>query len=393
MCCFLVMWQKYYQKLWSNSMNEANLSTTLQRYRRLVEITQDLTSTLDLDALLSRITLVAKEISAAQQGFILLYDERRRKLAFHAASSSQLEEQNGLASALEQIAARTADSRLQICANVGAHSTVLAVPMVSRNRLVGVLEVLKDVPEEYTDDDRELMVVLAADAAIAIENAYLFRQTDLITDLVHELRTPLASLNTLSSLLQRPEISEEQRMGFARTIQKETQRLNELAANFLDLALLESGRTRFQRRRFDPAQLLYECCQVVEPGAAESGIEVVRDVPESLPTINGDRDKIKQVFFNLFSNAVKYNQPGGKIFLRAWSESAKLIFEIKDTGVGIPEESMPFLFEKFYRANSSISGAGLGLSICKRIVESHGGTIEAQSQLGVGTTFQVRLPL
>jgi signal transduction histidine kinase len=264
--------------------------------------------------------------------------------------------------------------------------------MVTRNRLVGVLAVIKSPNDEYTVEDKELMAVLAADAAIAIENAFLFRQTDLITDLVHELRTPLASLNTLSSLLQRPEISEEQRLGFARTIQKETQRLNELAANFLDLALLESGRTRFQRKRFDPVQLIYECCQVVEPGAVESGIEVLRDLPDSLPSIFGDRDKIKQVFFNLFSNAIKYNQPGGKIYLRAWTEPGTLIFEIKDTGVGIPEESMPYLFEKFYRVNSSVSGAGLGLSISKRIVESHGGSIEAQSQLGVGTSFRVTLP-
>jgi signal transduction histidine kinase len=373
-------------------MNEANLSNTLQRYRRLVAITQDLTSTLELDALLSRIGQVAKEISTAEEGFILLNDERRHKLSFHSASSNALEDQPGLASRLEQIAAQAASSRTQICTDTGTGQYILAEPMISRNRLVGVLQVLKKSPEEFTGDDRELIVVLAADAAIAIENAYLFRQTDLITDLVHELRTPLASLNTLSSLLQRPEISEEQRLGFARTIQKETQRLNELAANFLDLALLESGRTRFQRRRFDLLQLLFECCQVVEPGAIESGIEVIRELPESLPGINGDRDKIKQVFFNLFSNAIKYNQPGGKIYLRAWTEPGKLVFEIKDTGVGIPEESMRHLFEKFYRANSSISGAGLGLSICKRIVESHGGVITANSQLGVGTSFQVRLP-
>jgi signal transduction histidine kinase len=378
-------------------MNESHLSETLNRYRRLVKITQDLTSTLDLDSLLSQVVQMAKEISSAEEGFVLLQDERRSKLAFHPASSAVLEERSELAAGLEQIAGRCAASRAPAAAPVlagkeGDHALVLAVPMVTRNRLIGVLEVLKNQTGEYSAEDRELMLVLAADAAIANENAYLFRQTDLITDLVHELRTPLASLNTLSSLLQRPEISEEQRLGFARTIHKETQRLNELAANFLDLALLESGRTRFHRKRFDPAALLLECCQVVEPGAAESGFEVMRDLPESLPSIYGDRDKIKQVFFNLFSNAVKYNQPGGKIYLRAWSEPGHVVFEIKDTGIGIPSESLPHLFEKFYRANSSVSGAGLGLSICRRIIENHGGSIEAQSQLGTGATFRVKLP-
>jgi signal transduction histidine kinase len=380
-------------------MNEGTLSLTLKRYRRLVEISQELTSTLDLDALLNHVAKVAKEISGAQEGFILLQDERRHKLSFHPASSDHLEDRSELLAVLEQTAWQAASTRSMIHTTIPVSKDepqspypVIAAPMVTRNRLVGVLAVIKSAAEEYSVEDIELMAVLAADAAIAIENAFLFRQTDLITDLVHELRTPLASLNTLSSLLQRPEISEEQRLGFARTIQKETQRLNELAANFLDLALLESGRTRFQRKRFDPVQLIYECCQVVEPGAVESGIEVVRDLPDSLPPIFGDRDKIKQVFFNLFSNAIKYNQPGGKIYLRAWTEPGTLNFEIKDTGVGIPAESMPYLFEKFYRVNSSVSGAGLGLSISKRIVESHGGSIEAQSELGVGTSFRVILP-
>jgi signal transduction histidine kinase len=390
------MWRKYYLKLWLNFMNEGTLSLTLKRYRRLVEISQELTSTLDLDALLTHVAKVAKEISGAQEGFILLQDERHHKLSFHPASSDRLEDRADLLAVLEQTASQAAFTRSMVHISIAAAKDepvpVIAAPMVTRNRLVGVLAVIKSPNDEYTVEDEELMAVLAADAAIAIENAFLFRQTDLITDLVHELRTPLASLNTLSSLLQRPEISEEQRLGFARTIQKETQRLNELAANFLDLALLESGRTRFQKKRFDPVQLIYECCQVVEPGAVESGIAVLRDLPNSLPSIFGDRDKIKQVFFNLFSNAIKYNQPGGKIYLRAWTEPGTLIFEIKDTGVGIPEESMPYLFEKFYRVNSSVSGAGLGLSISKRIVESHGGSIEAQSQLGVGTSFRVTLP-
>jgi signal transduction histidine kinase len=383
-----------------NNMNDRNLQETLRRYRRLVEITQELTSTLDLDSLLHRIVQVGLEISSAQEGFILLYDDRRQRLAFHPASSHVLEDRSELAAALEEIARRCSASRQPQVSSFDQWQQepsdvsyeVLAVPMVTRNRLVGVMEVMKHTHQPYSTEDQEMMAVLAADGAISIENAYLFRQTDLITDLIHELRTPLASLNTLSSLIQRPEISEEQRLGFARTIFSETQRLNELAANFLDLALLESGRTHFKRVRFDFVQMLMECCQVVEPGAAENGIEVVRDLPEMLPAFYGDRDKIKQVFFNLFSNAVKYNQPGGKIFLRAWAEPEQLIFEIKDTGVGIPTESMPYLFEKFYRASSTVAGAGLGLSICRRIVENHGGSIDAQSQLGSGTTFRVRLP-
>jgi signal transduction histidine kinase len=120
------------------------------------------------------------------------------------------------------------------------------------------------------------------------------------------------------------------------------------------------------------------------------------DIPDDLPHIAADQDKIKQVLLNLLSNAIKYNQPQGSITMSAAVEENELVITIKDTGMGISEEYMVHLFEKFYRVGSSENeapGSGLGLAISQRIVEAHNGRIEVQSKVGVSTTFRVYLPI
>jgi signal transduction histidine kinase len=119
-------------------------------------------------------------------------------------------------------------------------------------------------------------------------------------------------------------------------------------------------------------------------------------VPKTLPVMRGDYDKIKQVLINLLSNAIKYNQVDGKVILSASSNQDEIILTVQDTGVGIPEESLPHIFEKFYRApdrDQHIDGTGLGLLICKRIVEDHNGYIEVTSQQDIGTTFSLHFPI
>jgi two-component system phosphate regulon sensor histidine kinase PhoR len=117
--------------------------------------------------------------------------------------------------------------------------------------------------------------------------------------------------------------------------------------------------------------------------------------PEGLPLLDADRDKMKQVLLNLLSNAVKYNRPNGTVMLRAEVIEKEIVMYIQDTGLGIPDESMPHLFEKFFRVReheSRVAGTGLGLSICKQIINGHGGRIEVKSKIGVGTVFSVFLP-
>jgi signal transduction histidine kinase len=269
------------------------------------------------------------------------------------------------------------------------------VPLITKGKIIGVLEAINKNQGTFSAGDEELLMALGAQAAVAIENARLFQQFDLVSEFVHELRTPLASITTAAHLLGRPETSEEQRRQLAGVVQSETMRLSEMTTSFLDFARLESGRSPFNLSLFDLGELLGECAGVIRLRTNELHLMLVMDVPGQLPKLEADRDKIKQVVLNLLSNAQKYNRPNGSITLTARQDGDQLVIEIKDTGRGIPSDEIAHLFEKFYRSpgteNLSI-GTGLGLSICKRIVEAHGGTISVESAIGQGTTFTVRLP-
>lgn len=129
--------------------------------------------------------------------------------------------------------------------------------------------------------------------------------------------------------------------------------------------------------------------------AVEDNIHLRVESPEGLPLVDADRDKIKQVFLNLLSNAIKYNRPNGSVLLRAEVQENEVMVIIQDTGIGIPDEALPHLFQKFYRVReheTRASGTGLGLSISKQIVQGHGGRIEVKSKMGVGTVFMIYLP-
>jgi two-component system phosphate regulon sensor histidine kinase PhoR len=129
--------------------------------------------------------------------------------------------------------------------------------------------------------------------------------------------------------------------------------------------------------------------------AEEARVAINLEVPDDFPEVKADRDKMKQVILNLLSNAIKYNRPSGSVMLRADASETGLVIYIQDTGIGIPEEALPHLFQKFYRVReheAKSSGTGLGLSICKQIVQGHGGRVEVKSKVGVGTVFSVILP-
>ena len=273
--------------------------------------------------------------------------------------------------------------------------SLLGIPLITKNKIVGVLEALNKHKGKFSEIDESLLLVLGAQAAVAIENTRLFQQSDLISEFVHELRTPLSSLSTATYLLLRPEMSQEQRDQIIQNIHNETMRLNALASSFLDLARLESGRVQYRKTVFSLADLMYECKDIMSTKAIEDNIHLRVESPEGLPIIDADRDKIKQVFLNLLSNAIKYNRPNGSVLLRAEVLDNEVMVVLQDTGIGIPDEALPHLFQKFYRVReheTRASGTGLGLSICKQIVQGHGGRIEVKSKMGIGTVFMIYLP-
>jgi signal transduction histidine kinase len=385
----------------------------LERYQRLIEITLDLASTLDLKVLLNRIVQVAAELSNAEAASILLYDEINQQLHFQATTNLAEPVMHGLTVPVDSsiagwivthrkpiiVSDTSQDERHfdQVSKAVNLSTTsLLGVPLIAKDKVIGVLEAINKLSGKFVEEDQTVLSALGAQAAVAIENTRLFQQSDMISELIHELRTPLSSLNTAAHLLLRPEVSEEQRSRLSQVIQDETFRLSEMASSYLDLARLESGRAQFNPASFDFKELLDECILIMHTKAKERRLKLKVDVPKSLPELRADRNKIKQVILNLLSNAIKFNRRGGNILIAVTHEDNELRLAVKDSGMGIPAESIPHLFEKFYRAPGTeqrVSGTGLGLSICRYIVEAHRGWIEVESQVGVGTTFTVHLPL
>ncbi len=384
----------------------------LDGYRRLIDIARDLASTLDLDVLLDRIVMAAAEITDAEAGSILLYDSAARQLYFQVATNMDQPTMHGLTVPLEGSIAGWIVTNRQTVRTENVHDdkrffvdveqttgyetkSLLGVPLITKEKVVGVLEVLNKHNGKFSSQDENLLLVLGAQAAVAIENARLFQQSDLISEFVHELRTPLASLSTATYLLLRPEISQDQRVQIITNIHNETLRLNTLASSFLDLARLESGRVQYHKTRFNINDLIYECKDVMQGKADEMHILLKVTSDETLPLVEADRDKIKQVILNLLSNAIKYNRPNGSVVINADATNAEIVVSVQDTGMGIPEESLPHLFEKFYRVKeheTRASGTGLGLSISKQIMQGHNGALEVRSKVGVGTVFTLRLP-
>jgi two-component system phosphate regulon sensor histidine kinase PhoR len=180
------------------------------------------------------------------------------------------------------------------------------------------------------------------------------------------------------------------------TIFQEAQHLASMTNAFLELSRLQSGRTRYQMAPFVISELVDDVINLLRPQAEERGLTLNAILPDLLPRVIGDRERIRQVLVNLASNAIKYNKPDGEVWLELepLPDAALLRINVRDTGRGIPEKDVPHIFEKFYRVADSegyAQGTGLGLNIVKQLVEAHGSQMLVTSQVDVGTTFSFTL--
>ncbi len=390
----------------------------MTRYESLMAISRQLNSTLDLGALLKLIVHAAADLTETEEASILLLDPASGELRFEAASAMSRAEMAAIPVPIEGslagwvvthgepvlVANAQDDARWfpRVDKTTQFHTrNLLAVPLSLQNRSIGVIEAInKRGSQPWTEDDVNTLAALADQAAIAVQNARLFQQSDFISEVVHELRTPLAALHAGASLLARPAVNEERRAEIARTMQRETERLTQLTTDFLDLARLESGRARLHMSVFDVRALLDECVEIVAPRAAERGLRITRRGDPI--AAEADRDKIKQVLLNLLTNAIKYNVPNGEIECTVGEglgefhcEPDCLVVAVRDTGLGIRPEDQQHIFEKFYRVSDrdkEATGTGLGLTIAQRIVQAHGCEIGFESEYGRGTVFYFTLP-
>ncbi|MFQ5942046.1 MAG: ATP-binding protein [Anaerolineales bacterium] len=390
-----------------------NYPKLLNRYQRLLELTSDLAATFDLDTLLQRIVVAARELTESEASSLLLYEKHTHSLYFEAATGalvsgvgeSAVPADNSIAGWVfthgEPIVSQDVLNDPRFYREMDALTrfetqSILGVPLRTKDKVLGVIESVNKREGIFTDEDVQILQTLAAQAAIAIENSQLFMQSDLIAEIVHELRTPLAALTAAAHLLQRSELPEDQRSRLSQTILHEVQRLNGLTTDFLELSRLESGRMHFKREPVHLGGLVQESLEVVRAQAETKEIELVTEIDASLVPVHGDRKILKQLLLNLLTNAIKYSNTGGVVTVSLHPEDEDVLMEVRDTGRGISPEDQERLFQRFYRVgggDEEVQGTGLGLVIAKRIAESHEGSISVESALGKGATFTVRLPV
>ncbi|MBI5671500.1 MAG: GAF domain-containing sensor histidine kinase [Chloroflexi bacterium] len=400
----------------ASSLDASRTSSLLSRYQQLLEISMQLNSTLDLASLLRKIISAAKDLTNTEAASIMLLDPASGELRFEIASNINPHEMekivvpmegsiagwivtHGEPRVIEDVSKEPGWSR-RVDDTIEFHTrNLLGVPMRTHTKVIGCLQAVNKLEgATFEEDDITTLTVLASQAAIAIENARLFQQSDFIAEMVHELRTPLAALKASTVLLLRPDLPANRSQDIIQTMQNETERLIRLTSEFLDLARLESGRTRLDLTRFDLGDLIRESIDVVLPQAHAKDVSI--GVDGNKYTVTADRGKVKQVLLNLLTNAIKYNREHGRItvHLQAVGSGDKPFVQVavQDTGFGISKEHQKHMFEKFFRVADTAGftqGTGLGLAIAKHIIEAHGGQITLESEPGVGSTFAITLPV
>lgn len=219
---------------------------------------------------------------------------------------------------------------------------------------------------------------------------------DFISNLSHELRTPLASLKALTETLQDGALDDPPAARkFIDQIQTEVDALTQMVTELLELSRIESGRLALDLQPVSPSDLLFSACKRMQLQAERAGLSLRVESADDLPKVRIDSQRLEQVLVNLIHNAVKFTRAGGEVTLHAEAGLGEVRFAVRDTGIGIPEEDVSRIFERFYRVDKSRagSGTGLGLSIAKHIVEAHNGKIWAESIEGQGSTFYFSIPL
>jgi signal transduction histidine kinase len=304
-------------------------------------------------------------------------------------------------------------SRLREVVMRGGYRSVLAVPLLREDHLLGALAVNRNSAGEFAPEVIALLKTFATQSALAIQNARLFREVEVksreletasrhksefLANMSHELRTPLNAIIGFSEVLSQRMFGEinDKQAEYLADILESGQHLLALINDILDLSKIEAGRMELEPTEFDLPTAIENTLILVRERAQRHGITLGRTVDERLGTIRGDERKVKQVLLNLLSNALKFTPEGGQIDVRAEAQDEAAEISVRDTGVGIAPEDQEAVFEEFRQvgtASKKVEGTGLGLAISRRLIELHGGRIWVNSQIGAGSTFSFTLPL
>ena len=411
----------------------AELTRSVGELRALGEVGQAVSSTLDLETVLHTIVTRATQLTGMDGGSIYEYDEAREE--FHLHTADRLPDE--LAEALRATPMRKGEGALGRMALTGepvaisdigdetvyqsrvrdllvalGFRSLLAVPLVRDDQILGGIAVNRKAPGGFAPEVVALLQTFAAQSALAIQNARLFRElehksreletasrhkSEFLANMSHELRTPLNAIIGFSEVLHERLFGDvnDKQAEYLADILASGRHLLALINDILDLSKVEAGRMELDRADFDLPAAIGNALSLVRERAQRRGIALASTLDPAIGTIHADERKVKQVLLNLLSNALKFTPEGGAIGVRAGVEGAFVEVAVSDTGVGISPEDQAAVFEEFRQvgaASKKVEGTGLGLAISRKFVELHGGTIRVESELGRGATFAFTLP-
>jgi signal transduction histidine kinase len=223
-------------------------------------------------------------------------------------------------------------------------------------------------------------------------------KSDFVSLVSHEFKSPIASIRTLVERLQAGSVNDPaRRQLYFDVVGGELQRLTRLVNNVLDFSKIEAGRKEYFFAETDLVELTKDLLVTFEPLASQKGLRIEAEVPPSLPSVRVDRDSISQAILNLLDNAAKYSEKGTTLKVSLEPNTSFLLVKVSDQGRGIPAEDIPRIFLPSYRNGDTgsrrVPGVGLGLSVVQHVMESHGGNVTVESQVGRGSTFTLAIPL
>lgn len=406
---------------WGTSRYARNLQKRIQKLLALKQPSHWIGRPLDLPEVLESTLHAALQLTDIERAVIVLLAEDRLSVypPEEAVEAWQWDVKQGIgAQALsdrQPVVAGDArrDPRLATDFHRLGVGSCIVLPLTAGGQPEGLLYALNDHPTEFSQDQVDILSILASQAAVAIENAQLFTQLrqayeqlqeldqlkdEFISLVSHELRTPLHSIRGFLQLLMTEKMRDPvTRQECLMRVAEQTEHLRRLVEELLDLSRIEAGRLTIDKAPLSLGSLLVDVAANLRQMAEEKGVDLEVALPASLPLVEADGQRLAQVITNLVHNGIKFTPRPGQVRVAAERVNGEVVVRVADTGPGIPTEALPRLFERFYQAGSPSSahdeGMGIGLYISKRIVEAHGGRIWVSSEVGQGSTFYVALPL